>query len=334
MLPAAQHRARTTRPSTWRWTRSTARSTSRTGPRATSTSTTPTAPTCARSRPRWSATGSSPWASPSTRTGNLYVTDLGAAPPTSSSSTGPRAVVRELGAADGLDFPNGVAVDGNGYVYVTDSNNGRLLVFDANGVLQARVGRGAGAGNLGLPRGVARRRQRPRVRDRHERPGGLRLQAGSSPARPASTSSGRSGRRASPTANSYIPTASRSTARDACSLPTRRTAGSRSGTTRGNQEEVPSSPITQPPSGGQPNPNASTGERRKDSEALRTAARSRLALAVPCRSSCLRGRWTPRRIGELRRHSLTADGCAGCHRAHTARARRSSSAGFRGGRCA
>ena len=51
-------------------------------------------------------------------------------------------------------FPNGVAVDGDGRVYVTDSNNGRLLVFDAAGTVVAKIGRGGGAGNLGLPRGI------------------------------------------------------------------------------------------------------------------------------------------------------------------------------------
>ncbi len=54
-----------------------------------------------------------------------------------------------------MSFPNGVAVDGAGYAYVTDSNNGRLLVFDQDGAMVASIGRGAGEGNLGLPRGVA-----------------------------------------------------------------------------------------------------------------------------------------------------------------------------------
>jgi sugar lactone lactonase YvrE len=59
-----------------------------------------------------------------------------------------------MGKDDALNFPNGVAVDASGYTYVTDSNNGRLLVYGTDGVLKARVGRGAGAGNLGLPRGL------------------------------------------------------------------------------------------------------------------------------------------------------------------------------------
>jgi tripartite motif-containing protein 71 len=39
-------------------------------------------------------------------------------------------------------------------VYVTDSNNGRLLVFDETGKQIGQVGRGVGEGNLGLPRGI------------------------------------------------------------------------------------------------------------------------------------------------------------------------------------
>ncbi len=55
----------------------------------------------------------------------------------------------------GLAFPNDVAVDAAGYTYVTDSNNGRLLVHGPDGVLRATVSRGTGTGKLGLPRGVA-----------------------------------------------------------------------------------------------------------------------------------------------------------------------------------
>jgi DNA-binding beta-propeller fold protein YncE len=87
--------------------------------------------------------------------GNLYVTDQGGEAPRVEVFDRAGAVVRTIGAGDGLTFANGIAVDDTGLVYVADSNNGRLLVFDANGAIAGRVGRGAGSGNLGLPRGVA-----------------------------------------------------------------------------------------------------------------------------------------------------------------------------------
>jgi sugar lactone lactonase YvrE len=64
-------------------------------------------------------------------------------------------LTRTIGADADLNFPNSVAVDGDGNVWVTDSNNGRLLVFGTNDQIRARVSRGTGSGNLGLPRGVA-----------------------------------------------------------------------------------------------------------------------------------------------------------------------------------
>jgi DNA-binding beta-propeller fold protein YncE len=87
--------------------------------------------------------------------GNLYVTELRGPGQRVLVFDRTGAVIREIGAAEALDFPNGVAVDDAGNVWVTDSNNGRLLVFDPEGKVIARVGRGTGAGKLGLPRGVA-----------------------------------------------------------------------------------------------------------------------------------------------------------------------------------
>ena len=87
--------------------------------------------------------------------GNLYVTDLGTAAQQVEEFDRNGKLIRTIGAADELNFPNGVLVDPAGNVYVADSNNGRLLVFDKSGRIVARVGRGAGAGNLGLPRGLA-----------------------------------------------------------------------------------------------------------------------------------------------------------------------------------
>lgn len=89
------------------------------------------------------------------KAGNFYATNVGSNPQAVVEMDRSGKLIRTFGEADALSFPNGVAVDGSGNVYVTDSNNGRLLVYTADGVLQAQVGRGVGQGNLGLPRGIA-----------------------------------------------------------------------------------------------------------------------------------------------------------------------------------
>jgi DNA-binding beta-propeller fold protein YncE len=86
--------------------------------------------------------------------GNLYVVDLAGQPPQVVKFDRSGLVVQTFGASDSLNFANCIAVDGDGNVYLTDSNNGRLIVYDKNGVKLATVGRGAGEGNLGLPRGI------------------------------------------------------------------------------------------------------------------------------------------------------------------------------------
>ena len=87
--------------------------------------------------------------------GLLYVTDFGGASPTVQVFDRSGVLVRTLGETNGLAFPNGLAVDAAGNVYVADGNNGRLLVFGTDGAVVAQVGQGAGKGKLGLPRGVA-----------------------------------------------------------------------------------------------------------------------------------------------------------------------------------
>jgi DNA-binding beta-propeller fold protein YncE len=87
--------------------------------------------------------------------GDLFVTDLSG--PFQKVLEIDRAgkVLRTLGENEKLSFPNGVAVDDAGSIYVTDSDNGRILVFGSDGTGVVRVGRGAGEGSLGLPRGLA-----------------------------------------------------------------------------------------------------------------------------------------------------------------------------------
>jgi DNA-binding beta-propeller fold protein YncE len=64
-------------------------------------------------------------------------------------------LTKTIGAAGQFDYPNQIAFDSDGNAYLTDSNNGRLVVMSPSGQQLATIGRGAAAGNLGLPRGVA-----------------------------------------------------------------------------------------------------------------------------------------------------------------------------------
>ena len=57
------------------------------------------------------------------------------------------------GAGDGeFSFPNAVAVDRNGRIFVSDSNNRRVEVFDADGKLTSKIG--GQRGRLAAPRGI------------------------------------------------------------------------------------------------------------------------------------------------------------------------------------
>jgi DNA-binding beta-propeller fold protein YncE len=89
--------------------------------------------------------------------GNLYMTDV------SGNRRNHRVLefgngeepLRKIGARGMFWFPNGLAVDSDGDVYVADSNNGRLGIFDSSGTLVSSIQRGVADGDLGLPRGVA-----------------------------------------------------------------------------------------------------------------------------------------------------------------------------------
>jgi len=88
--------------------------------------------------------------------GSLYVTDIRGVNTHRVLEFGPDGtVLKSMGAPGQLSFPNGIVVDGNGNVEVSDSNNGRLVVFDAAGKMISTISRGVGEGDLGLPRGAA-----------------------------------------------------------------------------------------------------------------------------------------------------------------------------------
>ena len=64
-------------------------------------------------------------------------------------------VQRSMGKAGQLNFPNGIAVDSHGNIEVSDSGNGRLVVFNVAGKMLSTISRGIGEGDLGLPKGAA-----------------------------------------------------------------------------------------------------------------------------------------------------------------------------------
>jgi DNA-binding beta-propeller fold protein YncE len=90
--------------------------------------------------------------------GTLYVTDL-----KGKDASNHRIVVfspdgtlvRSIGKPGTLSFPNGLVVDAHGNIEVSDSNNGRLVVFNVAGKVLATITQGVGEGDLGLPRGTA-----------------------------------------------------------------------------------------------------------------------------------------------------------------------------------
>jgi DNA-binding beta-propeller fold protein YncE len=67
----------------------------------------------------------------------------------------PQKVFGETGEGNGcLLFPNSAVRDSWGRVYVTDGNNGRVSVWDAQNSFLYSFGQGNGAGALSLPRGA------------------------------------------------------------------------------------------------------------------------------------------------------------------------------------
>jgi sugar lactone lactonase YvrE len=85
--------------------------------------------------------------------GNLLVTDVANGMVDEFGPDG--SLLRSIGAANQFNFPNDALSDTDGRLYVSDSNNGRLVVLDQSGSQVATVRRGPAEGDLGLPRGLA-----------------------------------------------------------------------------------------------------------------------------------------------------------------------------------
>jgi len=90
--------------------------------------------------------------------GTLYVTDI-----RGNDTKNHRIVafspngtlLHSMGKPGQLNFPNGIVVDSHGNIEVSDSNNGRLVVFNVAGKMLSTIAQGVGEGDLGLPRGAA-----------------------------------------------------------------------------------------------------------------------------------------------------------------------------------
>jgi sugar lactone lactonase YvrE len=52
-------------------------------------------------------------------------------------------------------YPNGIVVDDQGRIFVSDSNNGRMQAFDKDGKFLFLISRGMSKGDLAMPRGIA-----------------------------------------------------------------------------------------------------------------------------------------------------------------------------------
>ena len=90
--------------------------------------------------------------------GTLYASDVfdGTAKKQRIVSFAPDGtLLHSFGKPGQLNFPNGIAVDSHGNINVTDSGNGRMVVFNVAGKMLATISRGVGEGDLGLPKGAA-----------------------------------------------------------------------------------------------------------------------------------------------------------------------------------
>ena len=90
--------------------------------------------------------------------GTLYASDVhdGTAKAQRIVSFAPDGtLLRSIGKPGQLNFPNGIAVDSHGNINVTDSGNGRMVVFNVAGKMLTTISAGVGEGDLGLPKGAA-----------------------------------------------------------------------------------------------------------------------------------------------------------------------------------
>lgn len=86
--------------------------------------------------------------------GAVYVSDSNATPQVVWKLKGDGTKLQKFGALDNLSFANGVALQADGSLVVSDSNHGRVLVYSPDGTLRGALARGEADSPLGMPRGV------------------------------------------------------------------------------------------------------------------------------------------------------------------------------------
>ena len=89
--------------------------------------------------------------------GTVYVADVLSAKPAEHRILVLAAdgTVRTVLGKGQLNYPNAIVVGSHGEIYVSDSNNGRVVVIESDGTVTTLIARGVGDGDLGLPRGLA-----------------------------------------------------------------------------------------------------------------------------------------------------------------------------------
>lgn len=65
------------------------------------------------------------------------------------------SVIQTIGEKDKLQFPNGLVVQQDGSLAVADSNNSRVIVYNADGTVRGFLTKGDSPSQIGMPRGLA-----------------------------------------------------------------------------------------------------------------------------------------------------------------------------------
>lgn len=85
----------------------------------------------------------------------VYVSDSNAVPQQIWALQADGTVIAEFGALEKLSFVNGLTLQSDGSLLVSDSGNGRMLAYNTDGTLRGNIARGDSPSPIGLPRGMA-----------------------------------------------------------------------------------------------------------------------------------------------------------------------------------